>query len=373
MEQILNLQHISYTYHTLEGETPALSDISFSLNKGEFAAIVGPSGCGKSTLLSLICGLLPCSDGQITINGRHLKESTTNVGYMLQHDELFEWRTIYNNVILGLEIQHALTARTKKRAHELLNIYGLSDFENSRPSELSGGMRQRAALIRTLVLEPELLLLDEPFSALDYQTRLQVGDDIGQIIRNEKKSALLVTHDLSEAISLADRGIVAAPAEMVQTWLNAKVEELSEKRETEPQAANVGLTVEIPLDKVAVGNLTKLLDAKGNLIRKALGITDLRIEVLEDRVAFPWFSQVDADSAAAYTHFISALCEMSRNAKRVTATEKPVDNEKYAFRCFLLRLGFIGSEYKAERKILLKNLSGFSAFKNGGAGHAVSE
>lgn len=172
---------------------------------------------------------------------------------------------------------------------------------------------------------------------------------------------------------LADRGIVAAPAEMVQTWLNAKVEELSEKRETESQAANVGLTVEIPLDKVAVGNLTKLLDAKGNLIRKALGITDLRIEVLEDRVAFPWFSQVDADSAAAYTHFISALCEMSRNAKRVTATEKPVDNEKYAFRCFLLRLGFIGSEYKAERKILLKNLSGSSAFKNGGAGHAVSE
>ena len=133
------------------------------------------------------------------------------------------------------------------------------------------------------------------------------------------------------------------------------------------------LTVEIPLDKVAVGNLTKLLDAKGNLIRKALGITDLRIEVLEDRVAFPWFSQVDTDSAAAYTHFISALCEMSRNAKRVTATEKPVDNEKYAFRCFLLRLGFIGSEYKMERKILLKNLTGSSAFKNGGVSHEVSE
>ena len=208
MEQILNLQHISYTYHTLEGETPALSDISFSLNKGEFAAIVGPSGCGKSTLLSLICGLLPCSDGQITINGRHLKESTTNVGYMLQHDELFEWRTIYNNVILGLEIQHALTARTKKRAHELLNIYGLSDFENSRPSELSGGMRQRAALIRTLVLEPELLLLDEPFSALDYQTRLTVCDDVRQIIRQEKKTAILVTHYLSEAISMADRVLV---------------------------------------------------------------------------------------------------------------------------------------------------------------------
>lgn len=172
---------------------------------------------------------------------------------------------------------------------------------------------------------------------------------------------------------LADRGIVAAPAEMAQAWLNARAEELSKASETEPQEANVGLTVEIPLDKVSLSNLTKLLEAKGKLIRKALGITDLRIEVLDDRVAFPWFSQVDADSAAAYTHFISALCEMSRNAKRVTATEKPVDNEKYAFRCFLLRLGFIGSEYKMERKILLKNLTGSSAFKNGGVSHEVSE
>ena len=162
---------------------------------------------------------------------------------------------------------------------------------------------------------------------------------------------------------LADYGIAAAAPEMAQTWLDARAAELSEESGTEPQEENVGLTVEIPLDKVAVGNLTKLLDAKGKLIRKALGITDLRIEVLDDRVAFPWFSQVDADSAAAYTHFISALCEMSKNAKRVTATEKPVDNEKYAFRCFLLRLGFIGAEYKMERKILLKNLSGNSAFK----------
>lgn len=163
---------------------------------------------------------------------------------------------------------------------------------------------------------------------------------------------------------LADYGIVAASPEMAQAWFDARAAELSEESGTEPQGENVGLTVEIPLDKVAVGNLTKLLDAKGNLIRKALGITDLRIEVLDDRVVFPWFSQVDADSAAAYTHFISALCEMSKNAKRVTATEKPVDNEKYAFRCFLLRLGFIGAEYKMERKILLKNLSGNSAFKN---------
>ena len=178
----------------------------------------------------------------------------------------------------------------------------------------------------------------------------------------------------SEEVERVLEAIAAAGFECEpQDGVEQPSEDESEAVDTAPQNESVGLTVEIPLDKVAVGNLTKLLDAKGNLIRKALGITDLRIEVLEDRVAFPWFSQVDADSAAAYTHFISALCEMSRNAKRVTATEKPVDNEKYAFRCFLLRLGFIGSEYKAERKILLKNLSGSSAFKNGGAGHAVSE
>lgn len=157
--------------------------------------------------------------GLIKINGRYLRESTTNVGYMLQHDELFEWRTVYNNVILGLEVQHMLTARTREKAHELLDFYGLRQFEHARPSELSGGMRQRAALIRTLVLDPDLLLLDEPFSALDYQTRLNVGDDIGQIIRREKKAALLVTHDLSEAISLADRVIILSgrPAEIKQT------------------------------------------------------------------------------------------------------------------------------------------------------------
>ena len=151
-------------------------------------------------------------------------------------------------------------------------------------------------------------------------------------------------------------------------------EEESKAIDTAPQNKTVGLMVEIPLDKVAVGNLTKLLDAKGGLIKKALGVDTLPIEIQEDRVAFPWFPELpDADSIKAYTHFISALCEMSKNAKRVTVTEKAVDNEKYAFRCFLLRLGFIGSEYKTERKILLKNLTGSSAFKNGGADHAVSK
>lgn len=219
MDQILELKHITYAYHTPEGETLALSDISFSMKSGEFVAVVGPSGCGKSTLLSLIAGLLEPEKGLIKINGKYLRESTTNVGYMLQHDQLFEWRTIYNNVILGLEVQHMLTTKTKAKAHELLATYGLEQFEKSKPSELSGGMRQRAALVRTLVLEPDILLLDEPFSALDYQTRLNVGDDIGQIIKNEGKTAILVTHDLSEAISLADRVIILSkrPATIQQT------------------------------------------------------------------------------------------------------------------------------------------------------------
>lgn len=219
MEQILELTHIHYAYHNMDGETPALADVSFAVKAGEFIAIVGPSGCGKSTLLSLIAGLLEPEKGVIKICGKYLRESTTNIGYMLQHDELFEWRTIYHNVILGLEVQHMLSARTKARAHELLDIYGLRQFENAKPSELSGGMRQRAALVRTLVLEPDILLLDEPFSALDYQTRLNAGNDIGQIIRREKKTAVLVTHDLAEAVSLADRVIILSsrPASIVQT------------------------------------------------------------------------------------------------------------------------------------------------------------
>ena len=219
MKRILELEHVHYAYHTPEGETPALTDLTFSVNAGEFLAIVGPSGCGKTTLLSLIAGLLTPEKGQIRIYQKPLSESTTNIGYMLQHDELFEWRTIYQNVLLGLEIQHMLNASTRQHAHELLETYGLKQFENARPSELSGGMRQRAALIRTLVLKPDLLLLDEPFSALDYQTRLNVGDDIGQILRKEKKTAILVTHDLSEAISLADRVIILSrrPATIHQT------------------------------------------------------------------------------------------------------------------------------------------------------------
>lgn len=201
MENILELKDISHAYHGLEGETLALSHLSFSLKQGDFVSIVGPSGCGKSTLLSIISGLIPPENGKLVLNGSH-------IGYMLQKDHLLEWRSVYRNIILGLEIQHNVSSDTKEKALKLLKQYGLEQFANAKPSELSGGMRQRVALIRTLILEPDLLLLDEPFSALDYQTRLAVGDDIGQIIRREQRTAILVTHDLAEAISLGDRVIV---------------------------------------------------------------------------------------------------------------------------------------------------------------------
>ena len=201
MDTILEIKNLSHSYHNLEGETLALSHLSFSMSKGEFISIVGPSGCGKSTLLSLISGLLKPEEGTVELHGKLM-------GYMLQKDHLLEWRTIYKNIVLGLEFRHILTSETKHKVQNYLEQYGLADFANAKPSELSGGMRQRVALIRTLILEPDLLLLDEPFSALDYQTRLNVADDIGQIIRREKRSAILVTHDLSEAISLGDKVLV---------------------------------------------------------------------------------------------------------------------------------------------------------------------
>ena len=202
MQPILSLKNISYSYHNLKGETPALSEISFQVTEGEFLAIVGPSGCGKSTLLSIIAGLLEPESGNISF------DSASTVGYMLQHDHLFEWRTIYQNVLLGLELNRNMTKENIDFVVQLLNDYGLYAFKDKKPSELSGGMRQRAALIRTMAIRPDLLLLDEPFSALDFQTRMTVSADIGNIIRNTGKTAILITHDLSEAITLADRVIV---------------------------------------------------------------------------------------------------------------------------------------------------------------------
>lgn len=205
---LLELRNISYSYHSMDGETPAVSDVSFGVRVGEFIALVGPSGCGKSTLLSIIAGLLQPEKGTIAVNNPDGTLHYPKMGYMLQRDHLFEWRSVYRNVTLGLEINHSMTPECLARVDKLLTDYNLQSFRNKRPSELSGGMKQRAALIRTLALEPEILLLDEPFSALDYQTRLMVSADICRLIRKTGKTVILITHDLAEAISLSDRVIV---------------------------------------------------------------------------------------------------------------------------------------------------------------------
>mgnify|MGYP004534593181 CR=1 FL=1 len=218
MNPLLEVKDVSLSYHSLSGETAALSHISFQLMPEEFLSIVGPSGCGKSSLLNLISGLLPASQGRIMMNGTPLNDHNSRIGYMLQMDHLLEWRSIYRNVILGLEIRQELTKENLAYVEELLKLYDLDKFRDNRPSQLSGGMRQRAALIRTLALKPDLLLLDEPFSALDYQTRLNVSDDIGKILKKQKKPAILVTHDISEAISMADRVLILSrrPATVVK-------------------------------------------------------------------------------------------------------------------------------------------------------------
>lgn len=203
-QPILTCRDVCFSYHSLTGETQALTNISFQINRGEFVAIVGPSGCGKSTLLSLIAGLNKPQSGEIILEAH----ARNKIGYMLQQDHLFEWRTILKNILLGPEINGTLTKEKEELALKLLSDYGLYKFKDKKPGELSGGMKQRAALIRTMVMEPELLLLDEPFSALDYQTRLMVSNDIGQIIKKSGITAILITHDLSEAISLSNRIIV---------------------------------------------------------------------------------------------------------------------------------------------------------------------
>ena len=238
---------------------------------------------------------------------------------------------------------------------------------------------ERKALVQAMgeILEVKPKYLGMPTAA--YQVDYFHIDKNGGVEFDDRADSEEIENLLE---SLEERGIIAVPAETAQEAgteeESTDAENNAEEPETALQGENAGLTVTVPLDMVLCGNLTRLLEAKGSLIKKALGIDDLRIEINEEKVSFPWFSVTpDAESAKAYTHFISALCEMSRNQKRITATEKEVENEKYAFRCFLLRLGFIGKEYKGERKILLKNLSGSSAFKNGGrkeaAGSEVSE
>ncbi len=202
MNELLKIKDLSKNYHTKKDETLAVDNFSFDLKNGEFVAIVGPSGCGKSTILNILAGLDTKSSGEIILS------NNTKMGYMLQQDALFNWKTVLENCLLGLEINKTLTKENKNYVLDLLNTYGLKDFINSYPNTLSGGMRQRVALIRTLATKPDLLLMDEPYSALDYQTRLSVSDDVYQIIKKEKKSAIMVTHDIAEAISMADKIIV---------------------------------------------------------------------------------------------------------------------------------------------------------------------
>ena len=208
MPKILEVKNISKKYQNKTGETIALQNVNFTINRGEFVSIIGPSGCGKSTLLSVIAGLEEKSSGEIYIENNKVDEMSLEVGYMLQKDCLLEWRTILNNTLFGLEVEGKKTKENIGYVEDLLKKYSLYEFKDKYPSELSGGMRQRVALIRTLATKPKILLLDEAFSALDYQTRIMVTNDIYSILRKEKITALIVTHDISEAISMSDRVFV---------------------------------------------------------------------------------------------------------------------------------------------------------------------
>ena len=217
----IHLRHAAACYQAPDGEVEAVRDVSFDVAQGEFVSLVGPSGCGKSTLLSAIAGLEPLSGGAIDVAGQPVTGPTRRIGFMPQRDQLFEWKSIWDNVTLGLAVQRERGSAAYDHVGELLARYELEGFAKKRPCQLSGGMRQRCALIRTLATDPEILLLDEPFSALDYQTRLAVSADIWRIIRQEGKTALLVTHDIAEAVSMSDRVVVlsARPA-VVKTVLD---------------------------------------------------------------------------------------------------------------------------------------------------------
>ncbi len=246
MNEVVKAENITKRYHTLEGEIEVIRDLSLSVYEGEFLAMVGPSGCGKTTVLSLIAGLLTPSGGRVLIEGAQVSGHHDKVGYMLQRDHLFEWRTIEENIMLGLQVKRNCTRETRSKALALLDKYGLGDFRKYHPQQLSGGMRQKVSLIRTLAVDPDILLLDEPFSALDYQTRLVLSGEIVDIIRREKKTAVLVTHDIAEAISMADRVLVLS-----QRPANIKAEVRIEL--DEPDAS--------PLEKRQAPGFRKYFDA----------------------------------------------------------------------------------------------------------------
>ncbi len=204
----VEFEEVGMKYHTLTEETEALQGLSFRVEDNEFVSLVGPSGCGKSTTLSLLAGLLSATAGQVLVDGEEVRGINSKIGYMLQEDYLFPWRTILDNVLLGLEIRGEVDSNVNRKAYSLLEDYGLKEFADYYPNQLSGGMRQRVALARTLISEPEILLLDEPFSALDYHTKLALEDEMAQILRQEEKTVILVTHDIGEAIAMSDRVLV---------------------------------------------------------------------------------------------------------------------------------------------------------------------
>lgn len=233
--EILKIENVSLLYQTDASETEALKDVNLSIEEGEFVAVIGPSGCGKTTVLSLISGLIKPTGGKVYLDGKEIDAPNGEIGYMLQRDHLFPWRTILSNTLLGLELQKKKTPEAVEYAEALIDKYGLGDFKKAYPRQLSGGMRQRAALIRTLAFRPKILLLDEPFSALDFQTRLSVCDDVHRIIKSENKTAVLVTHDISEAVSLADRIVVltARPATVKNIYSPGLTGSPLERRENE--------------------------------------------------------------------------------------------------------------------------------------------
>lgn len=207
-KNLLEICDLNLSYHTKQSETVALKDLSFSVKETELVSIVGPSGCGKTTILSIVAGLLSPSSGTVILDDKNVDGISQDIGYMFQKDNLFNWLTVENNVFFGLKLQKRLTDENKKFVYSLVEKYGLSDFLHHYPTQLSGGMRQRVSLIRTLALNPKLLLLDEPFSALDYQTRLNIQDIVFNIMKAERKTALMVTHDIGEAIAMSDKIII---------------------------------------------------------------------------------------------------------------------------------------------------------------------
>lgn len=201
----LKLEEVHHTYFTQTSATTALSDISLEIKEGEFVSFLGPSGCGKTTLLSIIAGLIDATEGSVMLENQSIKDTSDQIGYMLQQDYLFPWKTIEENILLGLKISNTLSNEKKEYALNLLDQMGLKGFESQFPKQLSGGMRQRVALVRTLATEPKLLMLDEPFSALDYQTKLRLEDLVSHTLKSFGKTAILVTHDIGEAIAMSDR------------------------------------------------------------------------------------------------------------------------------------------------------------------------